>query len=66
MAELRFKMKLAESIWHRYWANCFSDNDESNDGNIAAIGIEHNRRILDGAEHHFNFSYLRFKTLAYF
>ena len=66
MAELRFTIKLTQSIWPRYWGNRSSDNDEPNVGYVAAMEIEDDRRISDGAERHFNFSYLRFMPLAFF
>jgi len=42
-------------------ANVPSDNDESNDGYVAALEIENNWRVSDGAEYHFKFPYPRFK-----
>jgi hypothetical protein len=42
-----------------------SDNDDSTDGYIAAMKIAQNHTMSDCAEHHFNFTYLRFKQLNY-
>jgi hypothetical protein len=42
------------------------DNDESGDGYLAAMEIDQNYRILDSAQHHFNFTCLGFKTFNFF
>ena len=65
MAELSFTIKFKKSLWPRLWATVPSDNVESNDGYVSPLEIEHNRRISDGAEQHFNFPYHCFKPLAF-
>jgi len=64
MAELCFTIKLTVSVLAT-GETVPSYNDESNDGCIAGLEIEHNQRISDGAKHHFNITYLRFKPLAF-
>jgi len=43
-----------------------NNNDKSNDGHVAALRIEHNHTISDGAQQHCNIPYICFKPLALF
>jgi len=43
-----------------------TNNNKSNDGHVAALWMEHNHTISDGAQQHCNIPYIRFKHMALF